>query len=112
MTHIPERFAANAAAMADRYPSLKFRTEDLGGVERAVWEGWLQPIRTRDGLNSTVCDLDDDRPIVIDREIAAITHNPGCGRSHKPHPITARVGRSMRSSSKARNSSSLLAKCQ
>lgn len=93
MPYTPEKLAASVAAMAARYPSLKFRTEDRDGVEWAVWEGWLQPIRTPVGLDTIVQDLDDDRPVVIDRETASITHNPGCGRSHEPHPVTGQLRR-------------------
>lgn len=79
--------------MAESYPSLEFRVEEADGKPVGVWEGWLQPIRSRDGLNGIVCDLDVDHQILIDRETASIAHPPNCTANHEKHRIFDRLKR-------------------
>lgn len=93
MDDVSAKFASSVAAMADRYPSLEFRLEKRRGIAFAVWEGWLQPIRTRTGLNSIVCDLDEDRPVMIDRDAGTIVHDPQSGKEHKAHRILKKIKR-------------------
>jgi hypothetical protein len=81
------------AAMEDRYPSLEFRLEEQNGKPLGIWEGWLQPIRSRAGLNGIVCDLDADRQILIDRETASLAHPPKCTADHENHGLFDRLKR-------------------
>ena len=81
------------AAMAERYPSLEFRIDEPEGKSIGVWEGWLQPIRSRDGLNGIVSDLDADRQILIDRETSSIAHPPKCTAKHEKHWVLERLKR-------------------
>lgn len=81
------------AAMAKHYPSLEFRLEEAEGKPVGIWEGWLQPIRSPDGLNGIVCDLDADREILIDREAASIAHAPKCTANHEKHWVFDRLKR-------------------
>ena len=86
-------FAASISAMAERYPSLKFRLENRDGKAFAIWEDWLQPIRTKADLNSIVCDLDANRPVLIDLESSSIKHDPHCIKEHKTHRILNAIKR-------------------
>jgi len=81
------------AVMAERYPSLEFRMEETNGKPVGGWDGWLQPIRSRDGLNEIVYDLDADRQILIDRETASIAHPPKCLANHEKHRVFDRIKR-------------------
>lgn len=93
MDTVESQFAASVSAMATRYPTLEVRYEERDGVTVAIWEGWLQPIRTRAGLNSIVCDLDEDRAIMIDRDTGTINHDPQCERAHRDHRILKKIKR-------------------
>jgi hypothetical protein len=66
--------------MAERYPSLEFSTGERNGEVVGIWEGWLQPIRSKSGLKEMLCDLDSDRPVMI--QDAAIAHVPTCSGPH------------------------------
>lgn len=81
------------AAMPVHYPSLEFSVKEIDGKPTGVWEGWLQPIRSRDGLNGIVCDLDADRQILIDHETASIAHPPKCTANHEKHRVFDRLKR-------------------
>jgi hypothetical protein len=93
MSEATETFAPDVATMAEHYPSLEFHLEERDGRPIAVWEGWLQPIRTRAGLNSIVSDLDEDCPVMIDRDTTTIGHYAKCGRQHGTHPILKKIKR-------------------
>lgn len=93
MHDVDSKFAASVAAMTARYPELEVRFEDRDGVTVAVWAGWLQPIRTRSRLNSVVYDLDEDRAVMIDRDIGTISHDPHCERAHGDHRILKKIKR-------------------
>lgn len=93
MDSVESRLAASVSAMATRYPALEVRSEKRDSVTVAIWEGWLQPVRTRAGLNSIVCDLDEDRPVMIDRDAGTINHAPQCGRAHRDHRILKKIKR-------------------
>lgn len=86
-------FAASISAMAERYPSLESRLEEREGISVAIWEGWLQPIRTLAGLNSIVCDLDADSPVMIDHDSGTIGHDLNCEQKHLSHPILKTIKR-------------------
>lgn len=85
------------SAMTERYPSLEFCVEEADGCTIGIWEGWLQPIRTLTELNSIVCDLDEDRPVKINRDSATIEHSPVCDKQHVLHKIFSSIKRPDRS---------------
>jgi len=87
MTDALHNIEASRAAMVERYPSLEFSRDEHDGEPVGMWEGWLQPIRSRADLNKIVCDLDADRQIMIDRETASIRHAPRCTVNHKKHRV-------------------------
>lgn len=84
---------ASRVAMAESYTSLEFHVDESDGKPVGVWEGWLQPIRSHDGLNGIVCDLDTDRQISIYRETASIEHSPNCTANHEKHWVFERLKR-------------------
>lgn len=79
--------------MAESYRSLEFHVDESDGKPVGVWEGWIQPIRSHDGLNGIVCDLDADREISIDRETASIAHSPNCTANHEKYRVFERLKR-------------------
>lgn len=87
------RIETSRVGMAERYPSLEFRLVQQDSNPVGVWEGWLQPIRSRDGLNGIVCDLDADRQILIDRATASLAHPVQCATNHETHRIIDRLKR-------------------
>lgn len=87
------KIETSRVAMAESYPSLEFHVEESGGKQVGIWEGWLQPIRSREGLNGIVCDLDADRQILIDRETVSIAHPPKCTANHQKHRVFDRLKR-------------------
>ncbi len=93
MHDVDSQLVASVAAMAARYPTLEVRFEERDGVAVAIWEGWLQPIRTRAGLNSIVCDLDEDRSVMIDRDSGTVSHDPQCEKAHGDHRILKKIKR-------------------
>lgn len=67
--------------MAERYQSLTQTMVTREGEEIAVWEGWLQPLRTQRELDFILDDLHENQPVAINQD-SELLHDHRCRRQH------------------------------
>jgi hypothetical protein len=82
-----ERRETQITEMRQAYPSLTVATGGRG--ISVVWEGWLQPLRGVEHLDSILDDLENDRVVEIVRgELYHIAHDTACTLPHGAHRLT------------------------
>lgn len=91
-----ERLDSSVMAMSNRYPTLRLIRDGSDGSGRAVWEGWLQPIRSLRDFDAIINDLHYNRPVLL-TEDGEILHNPRCKGPHDKPSICKYLKRPNRS---------------
>lgn len=90
------RLSASIHAMAERYPLLTLISDHSDSTGVAVWEGWVQPVRSLKEFDLIVNDMHYNRPIVLSED-GEILHKPKCKGPHDKPSIRKHIGRPDRS---------------
>ncbi len=82
-------------SMRRAYPSLRVvSSEDIGSL---IWEGWLQALRSTDELDALLDDLDNDRPVDIERgDLYELRHDRECQIVHAEHRLKSKINEPIR----------------
>ena len=76
---------ASVLALKLNYPSFQVGGRPLGMGAEAVWQGWVQPIRSLEDWSLLVADLAQNRPVRV-LPGGEVLHQPNCRRKHPALP--------------------------
>ncbi len=82
MEFFSERLSESVAEMKANYPTFSVGVYPLGTSADAIWEGWIQPIRSLEDLEFLLADLAQNRAVRI-LPGGEIIHHPNCRRTHQ-----------------------------
>lgn len=68
-------------AMKDTYPAFQVGGRPIGTGAEAVWQGWMQPIRSLEDLEHLLADIAQNRAVRI-LPGGEVIHHPNCQRKH------------------------------
>ena len=75
----------SVAAMKANYPSFTVEGRPIGTGAKAIWKGWIQPIRILENLEQLLADIEQNRAVRI-LPGGEIIHRPDCQRKHPRFP--------------------------
>jgi hypothetical protein len=79
------RLEASIEKMRDYCPAFFLSVSTKDTRQEAIWTGRVQPLRTRDGLEELLDDIDHERPYYVVPG-GEVLHHPRCTSSHAQHP--------------------------
>jgi hypothetical protein len=82
MDFSPERMNESVRAMKANYPTFSVGGRPIGTGAEAVWQGWIQPVRSIENLEFLLADLAQNRAVRI-LPGGEIIHHPNCQRKHQ-----------------------------
>lgn len=81
MKFSPEKMNESVRAMKEIYPAFQVSGRPIGTGAEAVWQGWIQPIRSFEDLEYLLADLAQNRAVRI-LSGGEVIHHPNCQRKH------------------------------
>lgn len=76
-----QKLNESVAAMKANYPTFSVGVCPLGRSADAIWQGWIQPIRSLENLELLLADLAQNRAVRV-LSGGEIIHYPNCQRKH------------------------------
>lgn len=76
-----QKLNESVAAMKANYPTFLVGVCPLGTTADAIWQGWIQPIRSLENLEFLLADLAQNRSVRV-LSGGEIIHHPNCQRKH------------------------------
>lgn len=90
MEFSPEKMNQSVRVMREIYPTFQVGGRPIGTGAEAVWQGWMQPIRSSEDLEYMLADLAQNRSVRI-LSGGEVIHHPNCHRKHQELSLIKRL---------------------